>query len=324
MLALVTGANGFVGSHLVDELNRRGHDVRALVRRSSDLRLLDTQNCELIYGNLSTGELPAEALEGVDWLFHVAAQLHTRDWDEIRRINVDASVALYRRFADVASTDARFVFVSSQAAAGPSGVGPPLRETDPPHPQTLYGKSKLEAEVALAAMQGPALSIVRPPTVYGARDSATLPLFKLAARGWALCVGSRTRRISMIHVDDLVQGLVQCAAHAGGAGTWFLTDGSDHPWSEIAAALQSTGERRVRILTVPDAMVQCAGAINEAVHRMMGRSALFDRAKARDFTTDGWLCSSEAASAAFGYTPRVSLRGGMGATMNWYRKEGWL
>jgi nucleoside-diphosphate-sugar epimerase len=128
----------------------------------------------------------------------------------------------------------------------------------------------------------------------------------------------------MVHVDDLVAGLVSAAQSPNGGGTWFLTDGEPHTWSEIARALQEAAGRRVRILTVPDAVVHVAGAANEAIHRCMGRSALFDRAKARDLTARGWVCSSEAASKAFAYDAGVDLRAGMRATMEWYRKVGWL
>lgn len=324
MLALVTGANGFVGSHLVDHLLRRGHRVRALVRSTSNLRHLDTQGTELCYGELADGEVPEETFDGVDVVFHVAALLHASSWEVIRRANVEASVTLFRRFAAVAPPEGRFVFVSSQAASGPSGKGPARREEDAPRPQSLYGKSKLEAEVALQAMQGPPLTIIRPPAVYGPRDSATLPLFSLASHGWAFCVGSPQREISMIHVDDLSDGLLQSASQPSGIGTFFLTDGFAHPWSEIARTLQSAAQRRVRVLTLPDVLVHMAGAINQGAHRLVGRSALFDRAKARDFTAQGWVCSTEAAQAAFDYVPQITLAEGMAATMEWYRKEKWL
>lgn len=324
MLALVTGANGFVGSHLVDELLRQGHGVRALVRRTSDLRHLDTERCETFHGELAQGEIPGAALEGVDRLFHVAAVLHGKDWESIRRANVDASLTLYRRYAESAGPGSRFVFVSSLAAAGPSDGESAIDEQSSPRPQTLYGRSKFEAELALSALQGPELTVVRPPTVYGPRDRATLPLFRMAHHGWTFCVGSAERRISMVHAEDLARGIVQASLSPDGVGTWFLCDGVAHCWSEIADALSAAAQRRVRVLTVPDAVVLIAGALNQAAHRLLGRSALFDRAKARDFTARGWVCSSRAASSAFGYAPRIDLHEGMRGTMEWYRQEGWL
>ena len=128
----------------------------------------------------------------------------------------------------------------------------------------------------------------------------------------------------MIHVADLAQGLVGAAQSPAGAGTWFLTDGEAHSWAEIASALSIAADRRVRVLTVPDALVQLAGTINQFAHRVVGASALFDRAKARDFPSKGWVCSSESAESAFDYAPGVGLVDGMSETMEWYRREKWL
>jgi len=324
MLALVTGANGFVGSHLVDRLLHEGHRVRILVRKTSDLRFLPLERVELHYGDIAHGEIPTEALHQVELLFHTAAILKAKDWDEFRRVNVDATLQLYRDFQELGSASGRFIFVSSQAAAGPSGEGPAVTEKIAPHPQTLYGRSKLEAENRLLALPGPSLTIIRPPAVYGPRDSATLPLFRLATKGWAFCMGSPERKISMIHVNDLTRGMITAALHDKGTGTFFLTGGKAHPWREIAEAFAVAAARRVRVVTLPDGLVLLAGILNEFVQAAIGRTALFNREKARDFTSRGWACSSEAAAAAFGYTARIPLAEGIAQTMAWYRDHGWL
>ena len=324
MLALVTGANGFVGSHLVDRLLEEGHRVRVLVRRTSDLRFLPLERIEVHRGELARGEIPPEALRDVELLFHTAALLKAPDWATFVRVNVDATVELHRLFARSAPWHARFIFVSSQAAAGPSDADGIVDEKSPAHPQTLYGRSKLEAERRLAEEDGPALTVIRPPAVYGPRDRASLPLFRLARWGWAFCMGSPDRRVSMVHVDDLSRGMLAAATHPDGVGTFFLTDGPPHRWRDIAAALAVAADRRVRIVTLPDAAVHLAGAANEWAHRVVGRTPLFNREKARDFTASGWACSSAAATAAFHYQPRIPLDEGMKRTMDWYRSTGWL
>ncbi len=324
MAVLVTGANGFVGSHLVDELLRQGHEVRALVRKSSKLRFLDTDRVEIHHGELAQGEIPEAALHGVDRVFHVAAVLKAARRETFRRVNVDATLTLYRRFAQFAPAQGRFIFVSSLAAMGAGGEGRVYREEDRPHPHSLYGRSKLEAEVALRALSGPALTVIRPPAVYGPRDAATLPLFALAARGFAFCVGSGERLLSLIHVQDLVTGMVAASQHEGGIGTYFLSDGTPHSWTEIGAALTGAAGRRVFVLTLPDWLVRTAGAVNDAAHSLLGRQAMFGREKARDFCARSYSCSSEAAAARFAYRPQVELAEGMRATMDWYREAGWL
>jgi nucleoside-diphosphate-sugar epimerase len=324
MAVLVTGANGFVGSHLVDGLLRAKEEVRVLVRASSNLRFLDTTRVQVHHGELARGEIPREALSGVDRVFHVAAILKGAQWETFRRVNVDATLTLYRRFSDVAPAEGRFIFVSSLATMGPAKAGTVYREEDDPHPHTLYGRSKLEAEVALAALSGPALTVIRPPAVYGPRDTATLPLFTLAERGFAFCVGSAERLLSLIHVQDLVDGLLAASEHRRGVGTFFLTDGQPHSWRKIGEALANASSRKVRVLTLPDWLVLTAGTVNDAAHGLFGRRAMFGKEKARDFCAPSFSCSSQAASDSFGYRPRLPLVEGMETTMDWYRREGWL
>ncbi len=324
MAVLVTGANGFVGSHLVDALLRAKEEVRVLVRASSNLRFVDTSRVRVFHGELARGEIPSEALDGVDRVFHVAAVLKGAQWETFRRVNVDATLTLYRNFAEFAPAEGRFVFVSSLAAMGRGEKGSVYHEDDAPNPHSFYGRSKLEAEVALAALSGPALTVIRPPAVYGPRDSATLPLFALAERGFAFCVGSGERHLSLIHVHDLVTGLLTASEHRRGVGTFFLTDGPPHTWREIAQALANASSHKVFIATLPDWLVLGAGALNDAAHGLFGRQAMFGREKARDFCAPSYSCSSQAAREAFGYEPKLALAEGMQATMRWYREEGWL
>ncbi len=324
MAVLVTGANGFVGSHLVDALVRAKEEVRVLVRASSNLRFLDTSKVQVHHGELAHGEIPPQALDGVDRVFHVAAVLKGAQWEIFRRVNIDATLTLYRRFAKVAPAEGRFIFVSSLATMGRGEKGTIYREGDDAHPHSLYGRSKLEAEVALAALSGPDLTVIRPPAVYGPRDTATLSLFRLAERGFAFCVGSAERHLSLVHVHDLVSGLLAASEHRRGVGTYFLTDGSPHTWREIGQALANASSHRVFVVTLPDWLVLAAGTLNDAVHGLVRVQAMFGREKARDFCAPSYSCSSQAAEAAFGYRPQIPLLEGMEATMRWYRGEGWL
>ena len=324
MRTLVTGANGFVGSHVVDELLGRGHDVRCLVRTTSDLSFLPTDRVELVHGDMATGQYPDGSLDDIDTLFHIAAVLMAVDEATYRRVNLEGTLALYRAFAAKADQGARFVFCSSLAAIGPSDGTRILTERDAPHPISPYGHSKLEAEVALAALSGPQLTIIRPPAVYGPRDRATLPLFELAAKGWTLCFGSANRPLSMIHVEDLARAMVEAAGHPGGVGTFFVTDGNIESWGSLSDAIASGSGRKTRRLTLPDALVRGAAAVIEGSAKLTGKAPIFTREKAADFTARSWACSSEAAMEAFGYRPRLNVVDGMAESFQWYRKEGWL
>ena len=120
MICFVTGANGFIGSHLVDELLKEGVKVRCLVRKTSDLKFLDTENVELVYGDITGPEDLRPHLKDVDTLFHLAALISAPNEATYRKVNVDGALRLYRDYAQVAPRKARFVFCSSLAATGPT------------------------------------------------------------------------------------------------------------------------------------------------------------------------------------------------------------
>src|ERR687888_1898301 len=143
--ALVTGATGFIGSHLVDALVAERWRVRCLVRRSSDLRWIPQQQVELAYGGMDEPSMMARALEGVDVVFHIAGVTSALTRDEYFRVNVHGTRRLIEAITERAPR-ALLVLCSSLAAAGPAREGRPLTEQDPPTPIGPYGESKLAAE----------------------------------------------------------------------------------------------------------------------------------------------------------------------------------
>ena len=189
-LVLVTGATGFIGSHLVERLVELGARVRCLVRHSSSLRYLPHEGIELVYGELATGEGLEAAVEGAGVVLHVAGV--TKAFSESAHYagNLRGTENLLRACERQSASVRRFVHVSSLAAVGPSPDSSPLGEDAEPHPLTWYGRSKLAAEKAVRASS---LSwravIVRPPLVYGPRDTDVFEVFRTVARGRLLRVG---------------------------------------------------------------------------------------------------------------------------------------
>jgi nucleoside-diphosphate-sugar epimerase len=265
----------------------------------------------------------------VDVVFHVAgaiAALAPTDFDRVNREGTTRLVTAV--IAAVARGDApgHFVHVSSLAAAGPSGSDAPVRDGAEPRPISAYGRSKLAAEAALAPLRGRvAVTIVRPPSVYGSGDTATLDLFRAVRGHVVLAQSGRERRMSFVHAGDLARGLRLAAEHP--PPEWrvlYLTGPEDRSLSgfqrEIARAM---GLRAVEI-PIPDALLRAAGFAADLTSRVTGRARPFGRDKVVEGLARGWLVTNDLARREIGYEPRIRLGEGIAEALTWYRARGWL
>lgn len=285
--ALVTGASGFIGSHVCEVLRERGHDVRAMVRRSSKLAKLEDaakgKPFELSYASLTEIDSLAAAVAGVDIVYHIAGTTAAFDRTGFDRTNVAGVSNLFAaiaraRAADEAAAPRRVVLVSSLMAAGPSDHRVPRREHHRHNPGlTDYGDSKLEGErVAIEAAHGDELDlvIVRPPLVYGPRDDDVLQMIKSAALGVVAQPGLRETWMSAIHGRDLAIAL----ALAGERGEAVPSDLRDHVHRGGGADPRNLGEpddpRGAGIYYFSDGARSSVAEFGQVAAKVVGRRAL--------------------------------------------------
>jgi len=322
MRAFVTGGTGFVGSHLVEELLRRGVDVSALVR--SEPRWLKGLPVGLVAGDLDDPVALRKSLEGVDVVFHVAGLTRAPDEALLREANVETTRRLMDAAADAGVP--RLLITSSQAAAGPS-AGAPLDEAAPMQPVSAYGRSKAAMEEAVRDHPLADRSvIVRPPSVYGPREADIHTMIRTAARQRVFPVvgDAHAPALALVHIRDLVRGMADAAASDAAAGhTFFLAGPRDYAWEEIRTALEAALGHRIVRVPVPRGLVVPAGALAEGLARLVGSYPPLNRDKARE-ARERWLASSRRASETFGYRPEVDIEQGMRETVAWYRENGWL
>ena len=336
MTVIVTGATGFIGSHLVEALVEAGDEVRCLVRRPGPVdspaaaRFHHTDFARTDLG------LADSVFDGVDSVYHVAGATRAVSAAEFHEANVAITTRLLDRVAQGQGTPPRFVYISSQAAAGPTPASakerladgtPALTENDPPTPIEPYGRSKLAAEqVVLGRSSELPVTVVRPPAVYGPRDKDFLSIFRLLRRGFAVYPGIRDSIVTTIFVNDLVQGIIQAGRSPAAVGrTYFMGHQAALPWRAIYRAVGDVvGRNQFREINIPIGAVRLAGIAGDLIARASRRPPLLSSGKTALASASLWTCSSDHAKNDFGFTAGTSLHDGMRATYDWYLRHQWL
>lgn len=312
---LVTGATGFVGSHIAEAFVEAGWRVRCTVRATSSPRWLEPLNVERVELDLRRPGDPARALEGVGTVVHAAGVTTAPDPRLYRAVNVEGTARLAAAAAGAGVR--RFVFVSSLAARGPDGSDGPV---------SPYGRSKREAEGLLRGMGGPPeVVVLRPAGVYGPRDRDMVRLFRMAARGW-LAVPGNDARLQPVYATDVARAALRAAANGRGPGfgPHPVAERGRYRWEEVRAAFAASLGRPVRLLRLPGWVYEAAGAAGEALGRVTGRPPAFDRRRARDLARYAWTCDPRETERALGWRAEVDLPGGLERTLRWYRSAGWV
>lgn len=327
MRCTVTGANGFLGSHLVDRLLADGHEVTALVRAGCDRRWLDEARVTLVMGALDDRRALTQAVAGAELVFHVAGVVAAADPRDYDRVNAQGTRVVAEACLEASPDLARFVLVSSLAAHGPAPAGRLIREDSPLAPINQYGRSKRRAEeVALALRPRLPLTIVRPSGIYGPRDRESLNLFTQAAHGLYLLVGLGQRMVNLCHVDDITRGIVQAALCPEARGHAFLLG---HPRNLSLGEMGRTLVQAVHggsglPVWLPRSGVLAAGVLGSAWARVSGRRPLLSLDRVRMLTARNWAIDASRAEQVFGFRPELDLLEGARRTAAWYRKEKWL
>ncbi|HUF34809.1 MAG TPA: NAD(P)-dependent oxidoreductase [Gemmatimonadales bacterium] len=322
MKALVTGATGFVGSHLAEALRHRGDEVTVLARSARKAEALRPLGVAVVEGDLHGTAALERAVEGQDVIFHVAGMIAARDESEFLRANRLGTVNLVT--AAERAGRPRFVLVSSMAAAGPAVRGRPLDGSEAPHPVTAYGRSKLAAEQAVTASALP-WSIVRPPTVYGPRDREVLKVFRIVRLGIAPVFGDGTQELSAVHGADLADALVAAGTAAAAVGRVYY---ACHPEvftsGAFVRAVGAAMGRRVAVVGVPRSVGRALLGLTEAGARLVARPTILTRDKAHEFFQPAWTGDPEPLARDTGWRARHDLESGLADTYRWYRSAGWL
>lgn len=319
----MTGGTGFIGSHLAEALLKRGVQVRCLVRKESDLKWLKGLPIEIISGDCSDQASLREAVKDIDEIFHLAGITKAVKEKTYFEVNAFGTENLINACLEDNPRIQKFIYLSSQAAAGPCRNGDKKKESDRCNPLSAYGQSKRRGEeLALAHAHEIPLVILRPTGVYGPRDKDFYTLFKWVSKRIKPCFSGK---VSLCYVQDVIQAILLAAESRTKSGEiFFLSDGTDYPMGEIGDVFARTMGVTPFSIPIPKWLLFGIASLSEYLSLFTRKPSLISRGMAEQMVQEDWTCDITKAKTMLGFQPQFQLSQGAQLTYQWYKNQNWL
>jgi len=323
---LLTGASGFVGSHILDSLRRRGLDTALLLRPTSNRRFISLHlpDVEVWPGSIGDPKSLSQATAGITHVIHCAGATKAARVAEFYAANQAGTRNVVSAVNGQAGRVQRFVHVSRRAGPPAARLERPAREDDAPLPVSEYGKSKLAGEHEVTNHCRAEYVILRPPAVYGPRDAEFLRLFR-AVKSHLLPKPGGARALSMVFVRDLAEAVVTCLTHPAAAGkTYFVAAGEVVTARAMAEEIAAQMKVWTLPLPLPTALLWPVCLAQEVASRLTGKPKVLSLQKFAELRAPGWVCDATRLERETGCACLTTLKQGIAETLDWYREHHWL
>lgn len=326
---LITGASGFVGSHLTQAALAQNLNVFAGVRKTSDRSYLQSLPCHLFEMDLSNQDGLTRAFQkhlqengGFDYIIHNAGLTQNKRNKNFQDVNYKLTQHLVNALLKSGNIPRRLIYTSSISASGPASLqaNGMLDSKTKDQPVTPYGKSKKQAEQFLLNTRIPVI-IFRVPPVYGPGEKNMLPIFRAVQRGLRPTLGLREQRLSMIYVKDLAGFFMHALETPHTNRIYYVSDGENYPQARVPTAIAKAMGKRTLRMRIPLWIVRTLVAFNTFKAAVTGRPNILNVQKYREIAPRNWTIDSSQTMADMGYTPRYPLEAGMHETYKWYRSH---
>lgn len=331
---LITGASGFVGSHVVDEALRRDFQVWAGIRKSSSREFLIDDKIQFVDFNYSDStELERQLSDflqnngNIDYVIHCAGITKSIDKKEFDEINFHYTKNLLDALNNTGHSLTKFVFVSSLSVMGKGDEihYTPFKTSDIERPDTAYGQSKLSAEQYLKSTAYFPYIILRPTGVYGPRDKDYLMMAKSVKSGFVPSIGFEAQQLTFVYVEDLARLTLDLSESDIQNRTYLVSDGDSYTDAEYTSVLKDILKcSRVAEVRVPHFLVKIIACFGDAVGRITGRSQTINSDKYKILKQKNWNCDTKPLIDDLEFHFQYNLEKGMRKTIAWYKEQGWL
>ncbi len=327
MKVLLTGANGFVGSHILDSLRARDVATAVLLRPSSNKQFIEPHlsRVEVRLGSIGDPASLREAMRDVTHVIHCAGATKALRVSGLYEVNQAGTRQVVEAVNQRRDQIQRLVHISSLAAAGPSSPAKPICETDVPQPVSEYGRSKLAGEREVTANCQTGFVVLRPPAVYGPRDGEFLRLFKAVKSHLLPRFSGGRQALSFIFVKDLAEAAVTALTHPAANGkTFFVAAPEIVTAGQLADAIAAQMNVWTLPLPLPTAILWPICALQEMLSRLTGKANVLSRQKYPELRAAAWVCDPTKLRQELGFACATDLKHGLAETLQWYRDQRWL